>query len=202
MASPSGRIAPQFKRLFHGDACTDDGRRLVEPAPKKKTPPNTIRINIGGGLPATASGTSRMTSSHHTTDHRPSNLWINARIFVLAEHQNILDEAVYSLSGLDAEFHSKPVLVIDGLTEADLAPLHIAVPNIDVSLAALGQLFTEDDYSFDALEAAIECLGSHLSSERLVVGHISFRNEATLQMLEKAFAQRPDVFAYGLDRMN
>jgi hypothetical protein len=143
-----------------------------------------------------------MTSSHHTTDHRPSNLWINARIFVLAEHQDILDEAIYSLNGLDAEFYTKPVLVIDGLTETDLAPLHIAVPNIGVSSAAQGQFFTDDEHSFDALEAAIECLGSHLSSERLVVGHISLRNEATLHMLEKAFAQRPDVFAYGLDRMN
>jgi hypothetical protein len=48
-ASPSSRIAPQFERLFHGDAGTDDGPRLVERLSKEKTPSNTIRINIGGG---------------------------------------------------------------------------------------------------------------------------------------------------------
>lgn len=143
-----------------------------------------------------------MTSRHHTTNHRPSNLWINARIFVLAEHQNILDEAIYSLNGLDVEFYTKPIMVIEGVTETDLAPLGIAVPNIRISSAALSQFFTDDEHSFDALEAAIELLGSHLSSGRLAVGHISFRNEATFQMLEKAFALRPDVFSYGLDRTN
>lgn len=143
-----------------------------------------------------------MTSRHHTTNQSPSNLWINARIFVLAKHQNILDEAIYSLNGLDVEFHTKPILVIEGLTETDLTPLNIAVPNLHVSSGALGQYFTDEEHSFDALEAAIELLGCHLSSGRLVIGHISLRNEATFQMLEKAFARRPGVFGYGLERTN
>jgi hypothetical protein len=143
-----------------------------------------------------------MTSRHHTTNHRPRNLWIKARIFVLAENQNILDEAIYSLNGLNVEFNTKLVLVIDGLTETDLMALSIAVPNIVFSPDILGQYFTDDEHSFDGLEAAIESLGSHLSSGRLVLGHISFRNEATCQMLEKALALSPDVFSCGLDRIN
>jgi hypothetical protein len=143
-----------------------------------------------------------MPTNSVTTGRMPRDLWINVRTFVCREHESILERTLCSLNGMDAQFAMLTVLAVDGLTETDFKLLEIAVPNIYVMSTIADQLVIGDESSFDAVEDAIGSLGSHLSCGRFVVAQISLKDRATFGLLKKAFAQQPNVFAYGLERTN